>query len=326
MKTAAVTNYVHSRGFAGLMLALSLAGVIAVYVSGNYALITGDKSFVLPSANEWISLRLPDFAASLAANILVVVTAGLIAKFFNVLRSSTSLPLALFGAFQLATPGLSAQFYTGSVLAVLVSGCLMLLFSCYRAHMRTRRIFLIFLLLSAACATQYCYALYIPVFLLGCGQMRVFNGRTAVAALLGIVTPWWLMGAAGMLSAGTLRVPQFVSIFQTINSGTAAHLLVTVGLTALLLVGCFVMNVMKTIAYNARSRAYSGAFATLSLATLLGMVLDFRNLISYIPLLNFCAAYEVAGYFSSHRGERTGISVVCIVLIYIVLYICQILI
>ena len=81
---------------------------------------------------------------------------------------------------------------------------------------------------------------------------------------------------------------------------------------------------MKTIAYNARARAYSGAFATLSLVTLAGMLIDYNNLISYIPLLNYCAAYEVAGYFSSHRGERTGVAVACIVLLYIILYICQI--
>lgn len=324
MKAAAVTRYVHSKGFAGLMSAVALMAVLITYFTGDYTSVTGDKSVVLPSANEWISHPVPDLLASLAANAAIVVTAGLIAKFFNVLRSDTALPMTLFAVFQLATPGLCLQLYTGTVLALVVSLCLPVLFSCYRSPWMTRRIFLIALILSTACATQYCYALYIPVFLLGCGQMRIFNMRTLTAALLGLITPWWIMGAAGLLKAGTLRMPDFASIFSVIDFQSAVHLLVTTGITVLLLTSCFIMNVMKTIAYNARTRAFNGTFATLSLVTIAGMAIDYHNLISYLPLLNICAAYETAGYFSSHRGERTGGAVVCIVLTYIILYLCQI--
>lgn len=324
MKTAALTRYMHSKGLAALMMAMTLAGVLCTYFTGNYATITGDKGFVLPSANEWIGLPWADMTASLAANAGVIVCVWLIAKFFNVLRSTSALPMTLFAAFQLATPGLDVQFYTGIALALLVAGCLMVLFTCYRSPGRTRRIFLIFLLLSAGCATQYCYALFIPVFLLGCGQMRIFNGATIVAALLGIITPWWIMGALGMLTPDNIRVPELVSIFSIIDESSAVRLLVTIGLTSLLLVGCFIMNVMKTIAYNARARAFSGAFATLSLVTLIGMFIDYQNFHSYIPLLNFCAAYEVSGYFCSHRGDRTGVAILCIVVTYIILYLCQI--
>lgn len=324
MTAAAVTQYVHSRAFAGLMLAIAFAGIAFTFFSGDYLEITGDQGFVVPSADEWLRNSWLSFAAALACNAVVVVMAAFLERLYNVLRSVTALPLALIGVFQLATPELCVQFYTGTLLAVLMVGCLMVLFSCYRTPGLTRRIFFIFLILSAGCATQYCYAFYLPVFLLGCGQMRVFNGRTLVAALLGLITPWWIMGATGLLTAETLHMPEFVSVFAMLNSQSAAHLLITVGITALLLVGCYVMNVFKTIAYNARTRAFSGALATLSLVTLLGTLLDYHNLISYLPLLNFCAAYEVAGYFASHRGERTGGAVICIVITYIILFLCQI--
>ena len=305
MKAAALTRYIHSQGFAALILAVALPGVLGAYLFGEFTPITGDKGFVIPSANEWIFQPWADLVAALVANAAIVAMAGLTDKFFNVLRSNSALPLTIFAVLQLATPGLSVQFYTGTALALTAAGCLMILFSCYHSPTLTRRVFLIFLILSAACATQYCYALYIPVFLLGCAQMRIFNARTVVAALLGLITPWWIMGACGMLDPGNIRVPNLVSIFSVINRQMAVHLLVTIGLTSALLIGCFILNVMKTIAYNARARAYSGAFATLSLVTLAGMLIDYNNLISYIPLLNYCAAYEVAGYFSSPRGERT---------------------
>lgn len=325
MRYAEITRFIHSKGFAGLMLGVALGAFALTYFLGLYTPVSADKGLILPSANEWVAPGPLDLALSLAANVALVLAAALTAKFFNVLRSQTALPMALFATFQMATPALGVQFYTGSMLAMVVAGCLMILFSCYRSAARTRRIFLIFLILSAGCATQYCYVLYIPVFLLGCGQMRIFNGRTLVAALLGLITPWWIMGACGLLGPDRIHLPELVNIFSQIPSSSAISLLTAVGITALLLVGSFVMNVMKTIAYNARARAYSGAFATLSLATLIGMAVDYQNLISYVPLLNYCAAFETAGYFSSHRGERTGIAVLVITATYLALFLCQIL-
>ncbi|MDE6277175.1 MAG: hypothetical protein K2M06_03615 [Muribaculaceae bacterium] len=325
MKYADLTRFVHSKGFAGLMLGLALGAFILTYSLGLYTPVSADKGLILPSANEWIAPGPADLLISLAANVALVLAAALTAKFFNILRSQTALPMALFATLQMATPGLGVQFYTGTALAIAVAGCLMILFSCYRCPVRTRRIFLIFLILSTGCATQYCYVLYIPVFLLGCGQMRIFNSRTIVAALLGLITPWWIMGACGLLRPDTIHMPELVNIFSQIPSASAISLLTAVGLTALLLVGSFTMNVMKTIAYNARARAYSGAFATLSLATLIGMAIDYQNLISYVPLLNYCASFETAGYFSTHRGERTGLAPIIIAATYLALYLCQIL-
>ncbi len=325
MKYADLTRYIHSKGFAVLMLALAFGGLLTAHFLHESPAVSGDRGFVLPSAGEWLSPGWLDFWLAVACNCLLVLAAALTSRFFNVLRSQTALPMALFAAFQLATPGLSGQVYTGMLLGVTVAWSMMLLFSCYRSAMRTRRVFLIFLALSAGCATQYCFAVYIPIFLVGCGQMRIFNGRTVTAALLGLITPWWIMFALGLINPDELRMPEFVNIFRELRSTTAGLLLVTVGLTALLTVSSFVMNVMKTIAYNARARAYSGAIATVSLATLIGMVVDYRNIILYIPLLNYCAAFEVAGYFSSHRGERTGLGPLIIVASYLILFLCQIL-
>ena len=236
MKAAALTRYIHSQGFAALILAVALPGVLGAYLFGEFTPITGDKGFVIPSANEWILQPWADLVAALVANAAIVAMAGLTDKFFNVLRSNSALPLTIFAVLQLATPGLSVQFYTGTALALTAAGCLMILFSCYHSPTLTRRVFLIFLILSAACATQYCYALYIPVFLLGCAQMRIFNARTVVAALLGLITPWWIMGACGMLDPGNIRVPNLVSIFSVINRQMAVHLPLGNALTSALLI------------------------------------------------------------------------------------------
>lgn len=320
------TRLSHSRGFATAAILVMIAGVLLCYLLGDVEAVHGDKGFILPSANEWIPIPWLDMLASLVTTGVVLFIMALISRIFNVLRSDTSLPLTLYALFTLSSPDLSAQFYTGSALVLLVSACIMLLFSCYRAPASTRRVFLIFMVLSAGAATQYCFILFIPVFLLGCAQMRIFNGRTLTAAFLGLLTPWWIMAGCGLLHPSAIHRPELLNIFDNLDAQDTRLLLVAVALTALLAVTAFIFNVMKTIAYNARTRAFNGVYATLSLVTLVGMCVDYRNFISYVPLLNFCAAYQVAAYFNTHRADRSYIAIWTIAAIYFTLYLCQILI
>lgn len=244
----------------------------------------------------------------------------LLNKIYNVLRSMTSLYIALFAFMQMALPDYSTQFYSGTLLAIVIPACLLLLFGCYRTPDAMRRVFLIFMLLSAFASTQYCFALYIPAFLAGCAQMRIFGGRAFVAALLGIITPWWLMFGFGIVSPSDISIPHFSSIFSDSTLADTVPLLVTVGFTTLLLLLCFILNFIKTIAYNARARAYNGTFVLVAVTTLVAMVADYNNMTSYLPLLSFCAAMEATHYFSTHRVEKSSIAVLTLLAVYAVLF------
>ena len=120
-----------------------------------------------------------------------------------------------------------------------------------------------------------------------------------------------------------IHLPDIKDIFSQIDINDTFLLLITVGLTALLIVLSLVLNVFRTIAYNARARAVNGVFTVLSLVTLIACCVDFRNIISYIPLLNFCAALQVSHYFATHRGEKTCVAIMLVMAAYIALYICQ---
>ena len=161
------------------------------------------------------------------------------------------------------------------------------------------------------------------VFLMGCAQMQVFNGRTLVAALIGVVTPWWIMLGFGIITPADIHLPSFAGVFTLIDFSDTFMLLSTVGLTALLIVLSLVLNVFRTIAYNARARAVNGVFTVLSLVTLLACCVDYHNLISYIPLLNFCAALQVSHYFATHRAEKSCFAILPVMVAYIAIYICQ---
>lgn len=323
MKSAIATRAVHSRVFGISVGALTLLAVSLFFLSGMVSPVSGDKGLALKSANEWISSPSLDFIAGLAGSGLTLLAMWLLNKVHNVLRSVTSLYIAFFTAMQAATPDLAGQFYTGTVLAVLVPFCMLLLFSVYRSSHASYRVFLIFLLLSFFTATQYVFAVYVPVFLLGIAQMGVFNRRTMVAALLGLITPWWLMLGFGVIDLADIHMPHIVNIFTQIDTDESIVLLVAVGFTSLCMLVCFILNVLRTIAYNARARAVNGAFTVTGLVTLIAMCVDYANILSYIPLLNFCAAMECTHYFSTHRADKSYIAIAAITVVYAALYLCQ---
>ena len=324
MNAFILTRLSHSRGF-GLTVALLAAVAAAVYFFDGYTeFINGDMGLGLPSANQWFGgNNTLSFAVAIAANAATAVIMLLLNKIFNVFRAMTSLYLAFFAVMQLAQPGLMTQFYTGNLLVVVIPLCLFLLFSCYRQPDTTRRIYMIALLLSALTATQYCYALYLPAFLIGCGQMGIFNRRTLAAVFMGIATPWIILIGFDIIDPAQLQWPHFANIFYEIDYDDTMLMLIAVGLTAFLAVVAYILTVFKTIAYNARTRAFRGAFTMVMLTTMAAMCVDYRNIISYIPMLNFSAAMEVTHLFTTHRHDKSYIAIFSIIAVYAVIFVCQ---
>lgn len=326
MRLNLLLNLCHSRAF---NIALAFAAVIAAvafFVTGHTVPLTGDKGLILPSANTWIPGLAADCAAGIAGSVVTTVIMLMLNKVFNVLRSMTSLYIGFFALMQLATPDLFTQFYSGTLLAIVVPACIFLLFSCYRDPGTTRHIFLIFFLLSGFGTTQYCFLLYVPAFLIGCAQMRIFNARTVLAAIMGLITPWWILAGFGAIDPATFTLPSFYSILSTINAEDTLLLLITLGTTAGIMLLFFVLNFMKTIAYNARARAINGMFIVIALTTIAVMAIDYTNILSYIPMLNFCAALEATHYLSTHRADRSVIAILILYAVYAALFACQIII
>jgi len=317
------TRMMHARGFNLGVALLALIVATVYFLSGNTVAIDGDRGLALPSANEWLFLGQADFAAGLTASTVTVVLMLLLNKINNVLRSMTSLHIAMFALMQAGTPNLITQLYSGSLLAVIVPLCILILLNCYSSPDATLRVFLIFFILSAASMSQYCFIFYIPVMLLGCAQMRIFKWRTLSAALLGAITPWWLLGGFGLIRFTSIHLPRFHDITARFSTDDTIIILATVGFTTLITLLCYFLNVVRTIAYNARARAINGVFTITTLVTLAAMCIDYGNMLCYVPLLNFCAAMEVTHYFSTHRAEKSFIAILLIFTTYLALAICQ---
>lgn len=321
MLAARLSRKFHSRGAALIMVAIGALYVVLSGSLGTSLPTSGDQGIGLPSPSHWGLTHWWSLGINVAANLVIIMLMSHINKAFNVLRAMTWLQVGLFGVMQCAVPRELTSLNSGTAVCLVVVCCIYLIFSCYAEAGRVRTVFLAFLLLSAGLAMQYCFALYIVVFWLMLAQMRIFSTRVLLASLMGIATVWIILFGFGIITPADLHMHHISSVFDAIGYRSALYLLGVVGVTVMLLLVTFALNVMKTIAYNARARAYNGALTVLSVVTAAAMAIDYENILAYLPLLNFCAAYQATHYFVNHRYDRQYIGIIAIVGIYFALYI-----
>ena len=180
-----------------------------------------------------------------------------------------------------------------------------------------QRIYLIFFLITACGFSQISFLLYLPVFLLGCVQMRVLNLRTILAALLGIITPPWILFGFGIVTPDQLHWPRMVMAWNLFGTDEMIKALVTTGFTLVLGMTFMMLNLLKILSYNSRTRAFNGFFNILWIATALCTVVNFNDFAFYLPLLFALTGYQAAHFFTYRRNRRSYIPVLLLIAVYI---------
>ncbi len=261
---------------------------------------------------------------NIALNVLIIVLMILINRTYNVLRSMTWLMVGLFVIMQTALPYSVVSLNSGSLVCCLLLICLLLMFRSYGQPTNVYGVFLTFLLISAGATVQYCFVFFVPVLWVVCLQMRIFSLRAFSASLLGLATVWLILLGFGLIDISNIGFPPISNVLASMTSGNALYVLVVAGITAFLLVVSILMNVFKTMAYNAQSRSYNGALTVISIATITAIALNYNNILAYLPLLNCCAAYQITHYFVNHRYERQFIGIFAVIAVYFLLYVWRI--
>lgn len=320
MRPSVISQKFHTRGAAVIMLAVAALYTALSCGLDNVLPVAAEQGLGLPSASSWGLPRWWSLGLNVGLNLLVIAMMVVINKAYNVLRAMTWLEVGLFGLMQAAVPRELVSVNSGTLVCAVVTVCVFLLFGCYNAPERVRTVFAAFMLLTLGAATQYCFVFYIPVFWVVCMQMRIFSLRVFLASVLGMLTVCIILAGFGLVQVGDLRLPSISSIFGALDLGSAVYLLTVTALTSFMLVASIALNLLKTIAYNARARAYNGALTVTAVFTVCAMTLDFNNLLSYLPLLNVCAAYQITHYFVNHRYDRQYIGILAVAGIYIALY------
>jgi hypothetical protein len=303
-----------------LMMAIAIVATIVSYYTGNVVDIPGDTGTWLPSADDWLPAGGTSLVINLVLNVLIAAMLILLNKRFNILRSPSDLFAGLFLILQMSLPSFMGQFYGGTLL------CFAVLFLTYKLYMAFNRpyplqpIFLIFFLLTVGAMSQYAYLFYIPVFMIGCAQMRIFSFKTLLAVGIGIIAPVWILWGFDLISLRDIKLPHFVNVFSAIDSKEMLQLLVTVGVTVMATFVFGILNLVRVFNYNSKTRAYNGFISIMSFVTIILVLADYTNSATYIPLLNCCAAFQMGHYFAINNYQRSYIAILGIIAVYIALY------
>ena len=149
IKARSVTAFLHAQSSAVAMLAVACLCAFSAWQWGAVTPDRADVGVCLPSANLWIPFGEASAIANIAANAAVAILIIYINRAFNILRSLTALVATMFLAMQIAVPSELARFNDGTVLAIVMLVCSMLLFSVFDNPEGQRRVFLVFCIIGA---------------------------------------------------------------------------------------------------------------------------------------------------------------------------------
>ncbi|MCM1111484.1 MAG: hypothetical protein NC336_09760 [Clostridium sp.] len=321
----ALTRMLRARWFAILLILLSFASAFFPDECRPISLTLADHRTLFPAPSRWIADPQLSRWLALAANLGVILVMFYINRRFNLLRTISLLFVAMYAVMESATPSSLMWFSGGQVAALTVIGCMGVMFSVYNRPELTRRVFLVFCLLASCSLTQIGFPVYLAVFLIGCAQMRVFSFRTFVAALLGIVTPLWIVFGAGVRSPHDFHIPPIVNPFSGVDLQVSLQLFLTVGFTLLVGVVTGVANLLRFMRMNAQTRSLNGLLGIIGITTGLMAVVDFTNIEFYIPLLNATTAFQTGHFFRMNQKRRAYILILVLLAVYSAMWLWKIL-
>lgn len=318
-----VTRFVQSHRMAAILAVTALCMMLWSHADGDVTILTADRGLSLPSPDKWFA---PAGSATFTVNLLTIFACGILMAWlnasFNVLRSFSVTYVGIFLLMTATTPIESVMFQGASLLALGVLTAMSLLLSVYSAPALSRRVFMAFAILSAGALVQYSFVPFIAVMLAGLAQMRVMSAKSVTAALLGILTPWWLtLAFSPAVEWPCIHAPQFDNIFPGWPLERTARLWVTLAVTLGLGLVLGIMNLVKIITYNAKTRAVNGLLTLVSITAGLMSLVDFTNMPVYIILVNTCTAFQIGHFFAINTARRAYIPVLVIIAAYTGLFI-----
>ena len=315
MGEAAINRFINSRVLTWLT---AVVGIVAAYAM---LLFFGTPS-VPPVEGLFgggLDHLLPSGILSWAVNMVVVFVAAVMLNWLNktyvFIREHTMMFVTVFLCATLSNPVVSTSLGTPTLLALALVVCTYVMFGTFQQHDSQSVAFLITMILTVCAMQSFVFALYIPVFIVGFFQMRIFTLRTLLAVLVGIVVPVWT----------ATRLPALLGGIATLRGGVDAGLLpqpmfmVAVGTIFGL------SNALTLISYRQQLRAYNGFVNVMAVATVLFMVADVSHAEAYAVVANMLAAVQVAHFFTIRKMPKLyivffALMAVCVALSPAVIY------
>ena len=314
------TRIIRSRGVAILIVIASVFMIFQAWLFGKVPPLASSMTIAFPSpagwrGDTWLS-RWVNTALTIGTGLLLIA----INRSFNLLRTLSVFFAAFFIFATASTPIVAGQLSGSAPLAIVIIMAMWILFTIYGVRQSSRRVFLSFFLLGCGAMVQYAFLLYVPVFLVGLGQMRIFRFKKVIAALLGLLSPPWIVWGLGLAPLPEMPVFHFTPPSMLLTAPGGAPFLAAVAFTLVLGFMLGMVNLIKIIGFNAQARAYNGLLSLISIATGVFAIINFTNLAFYVTLLNACVAFQVGHFFRFTAMRRGYLFMLAFMAVYLGLY------
>lgn len=303
------TNIIRSRGVACILAGLS-------------AWMTWRCLPSLTAPAGWLGV-FPELSCVLNYAILLATAVAMVAinRNFTLLRTLSVFFAGYFMFITGATPEVAAYAGTSSLLAAVMILCMWILFTIYNERISDRRIFLIFCLLGGGALFDWKFLFFVPLFFVGMRQMRILRFKKIIAALIGLITPAWIVFGLGVMPLPTIPHIFFTppSMLLTMPGGWPFLCTVALSMVTGFLFGSTAL--LRILGFNARARAYNGFLALLGIYTGVLALINFSALPDYVTLLNACVAFQTGHFFRATASRRGYIVILMLLAAYSGLYI-----
>lgn len=217
-----------------------------------------------------------------------------------------------FAAVFLALQAATAASWTGTAMTLYVALALTPLFLYFQRPEETRTFFVIFLGCGLGALWMRSFLFVGAAMLVVILLLRALSLRGVVAAMLGLLTPLIILGGFGLLDVFTLIEDYSLPLLCNIPTAWILPGSITLLFSLIMFLTAY--------GYPAKARARNMAMLGLSACALVLPCVDSLNASDYLPLLSFCAAYNVGHFAASRRFGWIGYLAVIIACIFFTLY------
>ena len=314
-----LTMMFHSRAFTVVATIIAVLVAIALSQIGGFVPFAENRGIAFNAIGSYIS----DADTSLIVSLVVTVGTALFLVYANgkytLIRGFSFLFAAIFMIAMVCCPPAVCFFYGGATFCLLTMLAAVLLISVYQQPERTKEVFLAFFLLSLGACFHWGQLVIAAVFFAGCGQMMIFKPKVLLAAIFGLVTPLWILIGFGIVAPTDLVIPTSHVTLPIDNPTELSYILTFTAFSGFLCIVFGVLNILKFLSADTRTRSVNGFIFLLTLASVILAAADYANLPVYIPIINCFAALQTGQFFAVSIARRSYIPIIIVCLIYIAL-------
>lgn len=323
MRNSSLSNIVS--GVYSQSIAIIIGGIatLAAYFLGKEVLSHASYPLICDAIQSFSTTRIGAYCLHFAEIAVSALSLSYMTYSRNVIRTRSKLPGIFLLLFCCSYPAYFLGHSTGTFITIVFAVIFLILFSPSTEFRLPLHIYIISFFLSAAGILYPSLFLYIPLFWLGSAKIASFGFKCLLASLLGVITPFWLLGAAQMVWDFSFCFQNFIDNFYPFHfidyRQVSPSLIYTAAVT---IIGFFFWVRNTALQYEDKiiTRIYNGIINMLFFYTLVLICLNYNGFPAYLPILNVCVSLQAAHYFTHANSKHAAFLFYTIITVFILFF------